>query len=80
MTDSASSSPRSEECRPASEARTRPHARPNFDTLSQWARQITLGAEKPDDLSPMESASWDRLAAEVEEMRDSGIVIDIPSD
>jgi hypothetical protein len=51
---------------------------PDTDTMTRWLRDITLGASKPSDLSPMESEAYDRLAADVAAAKKRGRIIEIP--
>ena len=53
---------------------------PDTDVMTRMLKDITLGASKPGDLSPIESAAWDRLAAEVAEARAEGYIIEIPAE
>jgi hypothetical protein len=53
---------------------------PDADTMARFMREITLVAAKPDDLTPVESAAWDRLAAEVADITRRGHIVEIPAE
>ena len=51
---------------------------PDTDVMASFIKLITLGAEKPDALGPVESAAWDRLAEEVAHAKRRGRIVEIP--
>lgn len=51
---------------------------PDTDVMTRMLMSIMDGAEKPADLSYHESATWDRLAADVADARAQGLIIEIP--
>lgn len=49
--------------------------------LASFAAAIVLGRPKSDyTLTPAESAAWDRIVPEVEQLRADGITVDMPFD